>query len=91
MIPSTALGKHSAPTNVKSDRWFESWPGHEVKPPDCHSSLESHGQLDYQPPVTHLEDEQDVAHPRPGSFGSFGPPTVTELIFVSALCLPTLP
>ena len=68
------VGKHSVLTNVKSDRGFKSWPGHEVKPPDCHSSLEAHGQLDYQPPATYLGDERDVAHPRPGSFGSFGPP-----------------
>jgi hypothetical protein len=34
--------KHCALTNVSSDRGFESWPGYEVKPPDCHISLEGH-------------------------------------------------
>ncbi len=29
-----------------------------VKPPNCHSSLEAHGQLDYKPPATYLGDEQ---------------------------------
>ena len=29
-----------------------------VKPPNWHSSLEAHGQLDYQPPATYLGDEQ---------------------------------
>ena len=67
------VGKYDALTNVKSDRGFKSWPGHEVKPPDYHSSLEVHGQLDYQSPATYLGDEQDVTHPRPGSFGSLGP------------------
>ena len=52
------VGKRSVLTNVKSDRGFESWPDHEVKPPDCHSSLEVHGQLDYQPPAANLGDEQ---------------------------------
>ena len=60
-------------------------PTNEVKPPDCHSYLESHGQLDYQPLATYLGDEQDVAHPRPGSFQVIRPPTVTDLIFVIQL------
>ncbi len=48
-------------TNVKSDRGFESWPGHEVKPPDWHSSLETHGQLDL--PVTgHILCESAVLY-----------------------------
>ena len=85
------VGKRSALTNVKSDRGFKSWPGHEVKPPDYHSSLEAHGQLDYQPPPTYLGDEQDLTHPSPGSFRVIRPPTVTDLIFVRTLRLPTLP
>ena len=44
----------------------------------------------YQSLATYLGDEQDVAHPRPGSFWVIRPPTVTDLIFVRALCLPTL-
>ena len=41
----------------------------------------------YQSPATYLGDEQDVKHPRPGSFRVIRPPTVTDLIFVRALQL----
>ena len=78
--------KHCALTNVNSDRGFESWPGYEVKPPDCHSSLEAHGQLDYQPPATYLGDEQMLRILGRGH----SVPTVTELIFVRAQCLTIL-
>ncbi len=66
--------KHCALTKVNSDRGFESWPGYEVKPPDCHSSLEAHGLLDTGFPATAriFGRRADVAHPRPGSFGSHG-------------------
>ena len=46
------VGKRSALTNVNSDRGFESWPGYEVKPPDCQSSLEAHGQWKLEFPAT---------------------------------------
>jgi hypothetical protein len=39
---NSKMVKHCALTIVNSDRGFESWPGYEVKPPDCHSSLEAH-------------------------------------------------
>jgi hypothetical protein len=75
-------------TNVNADRGFESWPGYEVKPPDCHSSVEAHGLLDTGFPATGriCGRRADVVHPSPGSFGS----TVTELIFVRAQCLTIL-
>jgi hypothetical protein len=68
---NSKMVKHCALTNVNSDRGFESWPGYEVKPPDCHSSLEAHG---HWIPATGriLGRRADVAHPRPGSFGSHG-------------------
>jgi hypothetical protein len=60
--------------NVNSDRGFESWTGYEFKPPDCHSSLEAHGLLVTGFPATGriFGRRADVAHPRPGSFGSHG-------------------
>jgi hypothetical protein len=65
------LIKHCALTNVNSDRGFEFWSGYEVKPPDCHSSLEAHGH--WIPATGHIFGRRaDVAHPRPGSFGSHG-------------------
>ena len=65
------LVKHCALTNVNSDRGFESWPGYEVKPPDCHSSLEAHGH--WFPATGRIFGRRaDVAHPRPGSFGPHG-------------------
>jgi hypothetical protein len=77
MVPRSAkcfygkVGKHCALTNVNSDRGFESWPGYEVKPPDCHSSLEAHGP--WIPATGRIFGRRaDVAHPRPGSFGSHG-------------------
>ena len=65
---------HCVLTNVNSDRGFESWPGYEVKPPDCHSSLEAHGQriLDFPATGRIFGRRADVAHPRPGSFGPHG-------------------
>jgi hypothetical protein len=75
--------KHCVLTNVNSDRWFESCPGHEVQPPDCQSSLEAHGQKGYwifQPPAAYLGDEQMFRILGRGH----SVPTVTELIFVRA-------
>ena len=57
-----------------------------VEPPNCHSSLEAHGQLDYQPPATYLEDEQMLRILGRGQ----SDPTVTEVIFVRAQCLTIL-
>ena len=59
---------------INSDLGFESRPGNEVKPPDCHSSLETHGQRILDFPVTDriFGRRADVAHPRPGSFGPHG-------------------
>ena len=65
-------------TNVNSDRGFESWPGYEVKPPDCHSSLEAHGH--WIPATGRIFGRRaDVAHPRPGSFGSHGHRVLNKL------------
>ena len=75
-------------TNVKSDRGFESWPEHEFKPPECHSSLEAHGQLDFTTTGHIIRRRADVTHPRPGSYRVIRPPTITDLIFVRALRLP---
>jgi hypothetical protein len=78
--------KHCALTNVDSDRGFESWPGYEVKPPDCQSSLlrcTDKGNWIFQPPAAYLGDEQMLRILGRGR----SVPTVTELIFVRAQCL----
>jgi hypothetical protein len=71
---NSKMVKHYALTNVNSDRGFESWPGYEVKPPDCHSSLEENGLLVTGFPATGriFGRRADVVYPRPGSFGSHG-------------------
>jgi hypothetical protein len=64
--------KRSVLVNVNSDRGFDSLPGYEVKLPDCQSSLETHRQrmLDFAVTGRIFGRRADVAHPRPGSFGS---------------------
>jgi hypothetical protein len=71
---NSKMVKHCALTNVNADRGFESWPGYEVKPADWHSSLETHGQMKLDFPVTGriFGRRADVVHPRSGSFGPHG-------------------
>jgi hypothetical protein len=57
-------------TIVNSDCGFDPWPWYEVKPPDCQSSLETHGPLILEATGRIFGRRTDVAHPRPGSFGS---------------------